>query len=209
MRLYTDLFPRASWGRKLADVPPVTKPTPRQRLLDAAAELFYARGIGAVGVDLISKAAGVSKRTLYAEFGSKDQLIAQSLDARGTGIVGMYLPPAGSDASPREQILAVFGRLDAWAASEFFRGCAFVNAATELADPGHPARDVARHYKQRIRDFFADQAARGGAADPHALAGQLAVVFDGTIVQAVVGTPVPFGTVRGAVLALLDAHEVR
>jgi AcrR family transcriptional regulator len=187
----------------------VTKLTPRQRLLDAAADLFYARGIGAVGVDLISKAAGVSKRTLYAEFGSKDQLIAQSLDARGTGIVGMYLPPADSGAPPRDQILAVFERLDAWTASEFFRGCAFVNAATELADTTHPACDVARHYKQRIRDFFADQAARAGAKDPQALAGQLVVVFDGTIVQAVMGTALPSDTVDGAVRALLDAHEVR
>ena len=67
-------------------------PSPRQRLLDAAADLFYRQGIGAVGVDLVSKAAGVSKRTLYQQFGSKDQLIAESLDAQGMAILGMYLP---------------------------------------------------------------------------------------------------------------------
>jgi AcrR family transcriptional regulator len=187
----------------------VTKLTPRQRLIDAAAELFYTRGIGAVGVDLISKAAGVSKRTLYAEFGSKDQLIAQSLDAKGDGILSMYLPPADDSAAPREQILEVFDRLDAWTAAELFRGCAFVNTATELAHSGHPACDVARGYKQQIRDFFTVQAGRGKAKDPLALAGQLVIVFDGAIVQAVMGTPLPADTVKGAVQALLDVAGVR
>ena len=60
-----------------------TGPTARQRLLDAAADLFYRQGIGAVGVDLVSMRAGVSKRTLYQQFGSKDRLIAESLDAHG------------------------------------------------------------------------------------------------------------------------------
>jgi AcrR family transcriptional regulator len=185
------------------------KLTPRQRLIDAAADLFYRRGIGATGVDLVSKAAGVSKRTLYAEFGSKDQLIAQTLDAKGCDILGMYLPPTDSDLPPRQQILAVFGRLDGFTASESFRGCAFVNTATELADPGHPARGVARDYKQRIRDYFADQAARGGADDPRRLCEQLVIVFDGAIVQAVLGTAVDGDTVSGAVVALLDAQHVR
>ena len=65
--------------------------TPRQRLIDAAADLFYRQGIGAVGVDLVSKAAGVSKRTLYQQFGSKEQLVAEALDARGEEVIGWYL----------------------------------------------------------------------------------------------------------------------
>jgi AcrR family transcriptional regulator len=117
-----------------------TGPGSRQRLLDAAADLFYRQGIGAVGVDLVSKAAGVSKRTLYQQFGSKDQLVAQSLDAHGMDILGLYLPAGGSDVPPREQILAIFDGLGRWTASDAFRGCPFVNTATELADPGHPAR---------------------------------------------------------------------
>jgi AcrR family transcriptional regulator len=180
----------------------------RQRLIDAAADLFYRQGIGAVGVDLISKTAGVSKRTLYAEFGSKDQLIAQTLDAQGPGILGMYLP-ATSDAPPREQILAVFDRLSDFMASPWYRGCPFINTCTELADPRHPARGVAREYKGRIRSFFADLAARGHADDPRRLAEQLTVVFDGSIVQAVAGAPPLPETVKSAVRALLDAGGVR
>lgn len=190
-------------------MPDATKPTPRQRLIDAAADLFYRQGIGAVGVDLVSKTAGVSKRTLYLEFGSKDALVAQSLDAKGTDIVSGYLPVEDSDAPPRQQILAAFDRLSWWTASESYRGCPFVNTATELADAGHPARRVARDYKLRIRGFFERQAARGLAKDPRRLANQLIAFFDGAIVQAVMGNSLDPDTIQAAVQALLDAEDVR
>ena len=183
-------------------------PSPRQRLLDAAADLFYREGIGAVGVDLVSKAAGVSKRTLYQQFGSKDRLIAESLDAHGTAIVGLYIPAEDPGAPACRQILAVFEGLSRWTASETFRGCPFVNTATELADPGHPARAIARDYKLRLRAYFARQAERGRAKDPQRLADQLIVVFDGAIVQAVMGTARYPDAVRTAVEALLDAQSV-
>jgi AcrR family transcriptional regulator len=183
-------------------------PGSRQRLLDAAADLFYRQGIGAVGVDLVSKAAGVSKRTMYQQFGSKDQLVAESLDAHGMAILGQYLPADGDDAAPRQQILAIFGALGRWAASDAFRGCPFVNTATELADPGHPARQVARDYKLRLRDSFARLAERGQAADPQLLADQLIVVFDGAIVQAVMGTGRHAEAAQTAAAALLDAQGV-
>jgi AcrR family transcriptional regulator len=186
-----------------------TSPTPRQRLIDAAADLFYRQGIGAVGVDLVSETASVSKRTLYREFGSKDQLVAQSLDAKGPEIIALWLPPAGEGDEPRRQILAVFERLGAWTSAESFRGCPFINAATELADPRHPARRVARGYKRRLRGYFADQAARAQAEDPPLLADQLITVFDGVIVQAVMGTAVRADTVQAMVGALLDAQGLR
>jgi AcrR family transcriptional regulator len=184
-------------------------PTPRQRLLDAAADLFYQQGIGAVGVDLVSKAARVSKRTLYQQFGSKDRLIAESLDANGDAILGLYIPAEHADAPARQQILAVFDGLSVLTAAETFRGCPFVNTATELADPGHPARQVARDYKLRLRGYFARQAERGRANDPQRLADQLIVVFDGAIVQAVMGTARHPDAARTAAETLLDAHDVR
>ncbi len=186
-----------------------TTPTPRQRLIDAAAGLFYQQGIGAVGVDLVSKAAGVSKRTLYMEFGSKDQLVAQSLDEKGAGILGIYLPEGDDDAPPREQILAVFGRLSEWTAAEGYRGCPFINTITELSDPGHPARRVAREYKLRLLAYFERQAARGSAADPQRLARQLLAFFDGAIVQAVMGTALDPAAIQAAIEALLDAQALR
>ena len=190
-------------------MPKTTTPTPRQRLIDAAADLFYARGIGAVGVDLVSKAAGVSKRTLYQQFGSKDRLIAESLDAHGAAIIGPYLPAEDPGAPARQQILAVFDGLSGWTASETFRGCPFINTATELADPGHPARQIARDHKLQLRGYFARQAERGQAKDPQRLADELIVVFDGAIVQAVMGTARHPDAAQSAVQALLDAHRVR
>ena len=179
-------------------------PNPRQRLLDTAADLFYRQGITAVGVDLVSKAAGVSKRTLYQQFGSKDQLVAQSLDTHGAAILRAYIPAQGDDVPPRQQILAVFDALRGWTATDTYRGCPFVNTATELADPGHPARD----YKLRLRGYFAGQAERGHADDPQRLADQLVIIFDGAIVQAVMGTGLHADAALTAVLALLDAQHL-
>ena len=181
----------------------------RQRLLAAAGELFYRQGIGAVGVDLVSKAAGVSKRTLYQQFRSKDELAAASLEQAGQSILGMYLPTEEAGRTARELILAVFDNARGWAGSPDFRGCPFINTATELAEPAHPARLVARRYKLRLREFFAQQAARGGATDPQRLADQLMLIFDGAIVQAVMDTAATVGAAKAAVAALLDAAGVR
>ncbi len=156
-----------------------------------------------------ARAAGVSKRTLYQQFGSKDQVVAQSLDAHGMAILGLCLPAGGDDGvPPRQQILAIFEALGRWTASDEFRGCPFVNTATELANPGHPARRVARDYKLRLRDYFARQADRGHATDPQRLADQLIVVFDGAIVQAVMDTGRDADAARSAAAALLDAQGV-
>jgi AcrR family transcriptional regulator len=187
----------------------VTTPNPRQRLLDAAADLFYRQGITAVGVDLISRAAGVSKRTLYQQFGSKDQLVADCLDAHGPAIVGAYMPADDDGSPPRAKILAVFEAMRAWSASDTFRGCPFVNTATELSDPGHPALQVARGYKLRLRDYFVRQARLGGAVEPPCLADQLMMVFDGAIAQAVMHAPTHPRAALQAVEALLDAQNVR
>ncbi len=180
-------------------------PAPRQRLLDAAADLFYRHGITAVGVDLISQAAGVSKRTLYQQFGSKDQLVADCLDAHGPAVIAAYLPADDDGSPPRAKILAVFEAMLAWSASDTFRGCPFVNTATELTDPGHPARQIALSYKLQLRDYFADQARLGGAIDPPCLADQLMMVFDGAIAQVVMHAPTHPRAAITAVEALLDA----
>jgi len=94
-------------------------------------------------------------------------------------------------------------------ASPSGRGCPFINTACELADPGHPARRVALGYKRGLRDYFADRGARAGASDPTGLAEQLITVFDGLIVQAVMGIEVRADTVQAMVRALLDAQGAR
>lgn len=190
-------------------------PAARQRLLAAGSELFYRHGIGAVGVDLISDVARVSKRTLYQQFGSKDQLVAECLRTSGADVLAHYVRGAVDDAPPRQRVLGVFDGLDEWSRSETFRGCPFVNTATELADPDHPARQVAREFKLTLRGFFEQEATRGGATNPVMLADQLLMVFDGALIQAVMGTAasgrddsdaVP--AARAAVTALMDAAQL-
>ncbi|HEX9474343.1 MAG TPA: helix-turn-helix domain-containing protein, partial [Steroidobacteraceae bacterium] len=124
-----------------------TIPSPAERVLAAADKLFYAQGIRAVGVDAVVAEAGVSKRTLYNHYPSKDALIAAYLTARFKHI-------APSDAPAREQILGAFDRLERMFADGSFRGCPYVNAVTELGDPRHAAAKIAVQYKEQRRQWY-------------------------------------------------------
>src|SRR5229473_8302797 len=121
--------------------------TPAERILAAADKLFYRQGIRAVGVDTVAAEAGVSKRTLYNYYPSKDDLIAAYLTARFR-----HLEP--SDAPAREQILGNFDRLERMFADGSFRGCPYVNAVTELGDPRHAAAKIAVQYKEQRRQWY-------------------------------------------------------
>jgi AcrR family transcriptional regulator len=181
-------------------------PTARRKLLDTAANLFYLEGIGATGVDRISAEAGVSKRSLYQHFAGKDVLVAAALADHGQAILDRYIPVDDRGAPARQKILDVFDALSRWSKAPDFRGCPFVNVATELANPHHPARTVARDYKLRLQRYFARQARIGGATNPNALAEQLLMLFDGAICRAMIkSAPVP-DSARAAAEILLDAH---
>jgi AcrR family transcriptional regulator len=180
--------------------------TARRKLLDTAANLFYLEGIGATGVDRISAEAGVSKRSLYQHFAGKDVLVAAALDDHGQAILDRYIPVDDGAAPPRQKILEVFDALSRWSEAPDFRGCPFVNVATELADRHHPARAVARDYKLRLERYFARQARIGGATDPNALAEQLLMLFDGAICRAMIESASVPDNARAAAEILLDAQ---
>lgn len=177
----------------------------RDRLLDAAAELFYRRGVG-VGVDALCKAAGVSKRSMYLMFGSKDELLAAGLDRIGPANRELLLPRG--DGTPRERILHVFRRQEEISGSPDYFGCPMVATAVELKDPAHPASAVARRYKQGMTDFFRAEAERAGVADPDTLAAQLTLVFDGASARSVVRAEPLDGLGLRTATALLDAADV-
>jgi AcrR family transcriptional regulator len=181
-------------------------PTARRKLLDTAAELFYREGITATGVDRISAAAGVSKRSLYQHFDGKDALVAAALADHGAAIVERYIPTVDNGEPPRQKILGVFEAMGHWSAAADFRGCPFVNVAAELTDAHHPARAVARDYKRQLREYFAHQGRAGGATDPEVLAERLQMVFDGAIVQALINDRAVPESTRGLVEIVLKAH---
>lgn len=182
-------------------------PSSRDRLLEAAADLTYREGVG-IGVEALCKAAGVSKRSMYQLFDSKDELIAASLQQRASSYEAWLLPPAGDDRSPRERILHVFGQLELQAGSPDFLGCRYLTVQMELKDPQHPATLVAHRVKQRLKRYFRTEAARGGASDPALLARQLILVFDGASARAGIGADKLKNLVTPTAAALLDAAGV-
>lgn len=116
----------------------------RDRLLKAAAELFYEQGVSATGIDTITAHAGVAKMSLYNNFASKADLVAAYIEARHAAWQERYRKRASRAHSPRERILAVFDSYADYAAGEHkhgFRGCGLFNAAVELpiGDPGRAA----------------------------------------------------------------------
>lgn len=185
-----------------------SKSNPRDRLLEAAATLAYRDGVG-VGVEALCKAAGVSKRSMYQMFTSKDELLAASLErraaARGAGLV----PPADSPLPPRARILYVFERLQEQALLPEYKGCPYLAMQVELKDTEHPASVVGRRVKHDLELYFRREAERGGAADPEFLGRQLILVFDGASARAGIRADDVQGLATAMVGTLLDAAGVR
>jgi AcrR family transcriptional regulator len=180
----------------------------RERLLDAAAELAYRDGVG-IGVEALCKTAGVSKRSMYQLFDSKDELLAASLERRAERTAGAVMPPADSALSPRERIVYVFARLEAQAPRPTYLGCPYLAVQVELKDPEHPASRVARRVKQDLEGFFREQARLGGAADPELLGRQLILLFDGASARAGIrADSLDRGLATAMANTLLDASGV-
>jgi AcrR family transcriptional regulator len=180
---------------------------PRERLLEAAGPLFYREGSG-VGVEALCRAAGVSKRTMYQVFASKDDLQAAALDHWAAAVRSRVLPAEGDGADARARILAVFGHLEAASADPAYRGCPYVATAVEVKDPDHPAAQAARRHKQALTDFFADEARRAGGRDPDGLAVALTIVYDGAAARAVQFARPLAGAALTTAATLLDAAGV-
>ncbi|SHH30288.1 TetR/AcrR family transcriptional regulator [Streptomyces sp. 3214.6] len=184
------------------------KPSSRDRLLEAAARLSYLDGVN-VGVEALCKAAGVSKRSMYQLFASKDDLLAASLERRAPSFAARLQPEADDARPPRERILHVFAQVEALAALPAYRGCPYLAVQIELKDPDHPASRVARRVKEDLTSFFRAEAERGGASDPDLLAWQLSLVFDGASARFGIRADAPAGLVQPTVSTLLDAAGVR
>ncbi|MFD9430998.1 TetR/AcrR family transcriptional regulator [Streptomyces sp. NPDC060002] len=182
------------------------KQSPRERLLEAAATLTYRDGVG-IGVEALCKAAGVSKRSMYQLFESKDELLAASLKERAAAFVARALPP-DDGLSPRERILYVFERVESQAGAPDFQGCRYLAVQIELKDRTHPASRVAHQIKANLTAFFRSEAERGGARNPDLLARQLILVFDGASARAGIGADNLTGLIAPTVTTLLDAADM-
>lgn len=178
----------------------------RSRLLEAAARLICARGVGATGIDAVLAEAGVAKATLYRAFGSKEGLVEAVLDRHSRHWSGWFNARLASlDGAAETRLLGAFDLLAEWFASPEFRGCPILNAIGEGPEAGAPARRVAALHKSRLMPTLTALAREAGVADPQALVEALLLLMDGAIVVAMAtGNPAPAATARDTFAALLQ-----
>jgi AcrR family transcriptional regulator len=165
----------------------------RERLLDAAEALIYAGGIHATGVDAIVRQSGTARKSFYTHFESKDALIAAALDRRDDRWMNWFIAGTQSRGkTARKRLPGMFEVLREWFASDDFHGCAFLNAAGEIASAEDPIRIVARKHKERLLEFVrAECDAFAEEADIDArratqLSRQWLILLDGAIAVALV-----------------------
>jgi AcrR family transcriptional regulator len=185
------------------------KRSPRERLLEAASELFYAEGVQSVGIDRVIERAGVAKASLYSTFGSKEELVCAYLDARHEQTVAGLRSAVAAVDDPIERILAVFDGQARLFRKPGFRGCAFAAAAAE-ATAGGRIDGSAESYRHDIRALLTELAAAAGAPDPALLASQLQLIYDGGGVAANMDrNPGIAAPARAAASALIAAALAR
>ncbi len=157
----------------------------REDLIDTAIQLFLAHGFHATGIDTILAESGVSKKTLYRHFRSKEELILAALKKYDGLFRNGFMRQVEERAeTPRERLLAVFDVAAEWFEQNNFYGCLFINAIGEYAEPEAPIRQVCKDFKALMRRYIEELCAELPAPDPAALADELALLLEGAIVTA-------------------------
>jgi AcrR family transcriptional regulator len=172
----------------------------RQRILDAAAELFYREGINATGVERLAAESSVSKRTLYQHFPSKTAVVEEYLRSIEDRVAN---PVGGADQTPRERLLAVFQ--PPMLRGGPLRGCPFHNAAVEAAGAMPGVKEIVRASKRGFINGLTELAEQAGAADPQLLGSELGVLYEGAAALATsLDDSSPWAQARAAAETLID-----
>src|SRR5260370_38640399 len=158
-----------------------TRP-PRDRLLDAASELFYEHGVHTVGIDTIIERAAVAQATLYSAFGSKEELVRAYHEARHASRRATVLAEMALHDDPRRKLLGLFYVLVTTVKQPEFRGCAFANASAE-SGPDSAAAEVTCKAREWLLGVLAEQAAAPGVAAPAGLGAQLPLLYGRALAQ--------------------------
>jgi AcrR family transcriptional regulator len=180
------------------------KQTARERLLDAANELFYREGVHTVGIDRVIEHAGVAKASLYNTFGSKDELVGAYLGCRHESTAARIMAFLERFGTPRDKLLGVFEAQADLFAEPHFRGCAFVSASSE--SPSEVVSSAADSYRGWVRGLLTGLARDAGVPDPEPLGRKLHLLYDGASLSARMDhDPSAAVAARAAAEALLDA----
>lgn len=183
--------------------------TPKEKLFQTAARLFYQHGYRAVGVDTIAAESGIGKMTLYRHYPSKDDLIVAYLHDSDKVFWESFEQSTRDAPTPRGKLLAFFRGLQEYAQSPTCYGCPFLNVATEYPEPEHPGHRVALSHKQAVRARFQDLAKEAGARKPRELANALFILMDGAYMAARMfgaSPDSPAVNLAGAARQLIDAQ---
>jgi AcrR family transcriptional regulator len=166
----------------IAEMPP----SGRERVLDAAYELFSRSGVTGVGVDAVIAEAGVAKATLYRNFASKDELAIAFLQRREERWTFGWLADEVQRRTddPRARLLAIFDVFDEWFQRGDFEGCAFINVMLELDDADNVVRQATVRHLHNIRGFVGELAGAAGVEDTDAFARQWHLLMKGSIIAA-------------------------
>lgn len=182
--------------------------TTREQILEAADQLFYAGSVASVSMDRIAERAGVTKKTLYYHFRSKDDLLASYLQSRHVAVLERYRGWAGQEGTVGERMERMFGHLAQRALEPRWRGCAFTRVICELADlPGHPAAIAARAHKQGFEAWLRGLLEEEGWAEAAELARMLMALLDGGIVQTLTHRDPAYARAAGAAATRLLSRE--
>ncbi len=184
------------------------KKTAATRVFEAARDLFYHRGIRAVGVDEIVCRAGVTKPSLYRAYASKDDLIAACLEESGREVrvaIQLVLNEAGDN--PTDQLRALVRHFARKVAAPDFRGCPMSNTAVEIPEPGHPGRAVLESCKADMREVIVGITRQLDIPRAEELAdGLLLVIEGGMSAHHIFGSQGPCAAMVATSDALIDAY---
>ena len=157
----------------------------RDLIVSVALKLFYRNGFNATGVERIIKEAGVSKKTLYNHFRSKDELVLATLRKRDELFRNNIMRETERLAStPQDRLLVIFDAHHQWFQEKEFSGCMFINASAEFSSHDDPCHMISAEHKRLVRDYIRGQAEQAGVKDPDTLARQLNLLLEGAIVDA-------------------------
>ena len=156
----------------------------RDKILATAEQLIYQHGIHATGMDLLVKTSGVSRKSIYRYFATKDEVAAAALNARDVRWMAWFSSESDKAETPQARILKMFDVLTGWFESEGFRGCAFINTAGETGDAEDPIRLIAKLHKQKLLDYTLSLCEQLPIEHPETLARQLLILMDGAITLA-------------------------
>ncbi|MFT4276060.1 MAG: TetR/AcrR family transcriptional regulator [Rhodopseudomonas sp.] len=181
--------------------------TTRERIVAAAAKLFYAEGIRAVGVDAVAEKAGVTKRTLYYHFRSKDDLVAAYLEGRDQPNLALFRQWfEGTPGALPDKVEGIFLNLARAARHPKWKGCGFLRTSAELANlPGHPAIKIGAAHKKKFERWLRETFAEAGIAGADELARQMLLLLDGSFAVVLLHRDASYMETAGAAAARLVA----